>query len=259
MSGAAILSGFGALRSGIGLLTLAVPRSVAPIVAQRQPAWMTLPLDDTYDDQGYRTVSSGALATIKKKLSTLDALAIGPGLGRSTSVQDVVVETFKVSECPIVIDADGLRAIEDNVEVLKERKGRSTILTPHASEFASLCGCSISEVQNNREKLAAEFAQEHELVLLLKGPGTVITDGHRIAINRTGNSGLASGGSGDVLTGIVTALVAQAMDPFEAAQLAAHVHGLSGDHAKKDLGERFMCSSDLPNYLKNAWHQLETS
>lgn len=130
------------------------------------------------------------------------------------------------------------------------------ILTPHPGEFARLIGSDIATVQSQRAKLAAEFAATHGVIVLLKGQGTIITDGDRVAINRTGNPGMATGGSGDVLTGLIAALLAQGMPAFQAAQVGAHLHGLAGDLAAAELSQPGLIASDLPKFLTQAWQRF---
>jgi len=136
-----------------------------------------------------------------------------------------------------------------------QRAAGPRILTPHPGEFARLIGSDIATVQQQRAKLAAEFAAAHRVILVLKGQGTVVTDGDRVAINRTGNPGMATGGSGDVLTGLIAALLAQGMPAFEAAQLGAHLHGLAGDLAAAELSQPALIASDLPKFLAQAWQR----
>ena len=138
-----------------------------------------------------------------------------------------------------------------------ERISCHRILTPHPGEFARLSETDTSTVQKNRETLAVKFAAEHQLVLVLKGHKTVITDGRRLALNSTGNSGMATGGTGDVLTGLITALSAQGMEPFEAAQLGVYLHGLAGDLAARSVSKPGLIASDLPRWLGEAWRKLE--
>lgn len=252
MSGAAALSGLGALRGGAGLVYVAVPDAILPIVASIEPSYLTVPLPS--DDEGRAT--HGVKAAIHERIDDMDAVAIGPGLGRSDTLDDLVAWDFMKIEQPVVFDADALNAIADHPEVLGRHAG-SRILTPHPGEFARLTKTSIEEVEANRRDLAIEFAARHGIVLVLKGAGTIITDGDRIAVNTTGNSGLATGGTGDVLTGLVTALLAQRLEPFDAARLGVHLHGLGADLAAAELTEAAMIASDLPRYLPRAWRELK--
>lgn len=253
MSGAACLAGLAALRGGAGLVTVAVPESLLPIVAAGEHSYLTAGLPEDADGRFSNLAVDGLLELAGKA----DVVACGPGCGVSDGVRQMVQRLYTTLERPLILDADGLNALaavprEDwHPRVISPR-----ILTPHPGEFARLLGCDNADVQRDRELLAARFASEQGIVLLLKGHATVITDGKRIAINTTGNSGMATGGTGDVLTGLTAALLAQQMTPFEAAQLAAHLHGLAGDLAATELTAPGMIASDLPAYLCKAWKQM---
>jgi len=250
MSGAACLSGLGALRGGAGLVFLAVPENILPIVAAVEPSYLTIPLPDDNDGR----IAESARERIFEEIQKCDVIAIGPGCGQSSALSEIVAELYASCPKPLVVDADGLNALA-GLEQLPTAAG-PRVLTPHPGEFARLTHSSIGEIQGARESTAQHFAEENGCVLLLKGPDTVITDGRRLAINTTGNSGMGTGGTGDVLTGILTALLAQQMEPFAAAQLAAHLHGLAGDLAAAELSEPGLIASDLPRYLPLAWRKV---
>jgi ADP-dependent NAD(P)H-hydrate dehydratase len=248
MSGAIALAGLGALRGGAGLVYLACPRSVWIAVAAIEPSYLTVPLPE--DAHGRLAVPS--IPEILAACQNADAVAIGPGLGQSEELREVVAQIVRGVDVPCVVDADSLNLLVDQLEVLAS--ARSTrVLTPHPGEFARLTNLTTHQVQASRESLAVEFAQRHRVVLVLKGAGTVVTDGHRLFINRTGNPGMATGGTGDVLTGLITALMAQGVEPFDAACLGCHLHGLAGDLAAEELSLPGMIASDLPKYLPLAW------
>lgn len=251
MSGAACLSGLGALRGGAGLVYLAVPCGILPIVAAVEPSYLTHSLPE--DEQG--RLGETAVDQVLRSAADHDVIAIGPGCGQSAALISLVKALYANLEQPLVIDADGLNALATLRENLPPAGG-PRILTPHPGEFARLTGTDISHVQNHREALAAEFAATHSCIVLLKGAGTVITDGQRLAINQTGNEGMATGGSGDVLTGLIAAILAQGLPPFEAAQLAAHLHGLAGDLAAEELSSPGLIASDLPRFLGMAWREM---
>lgn len=258
MSGAACLCGLGALRGGAGLVFVATPMGIAPTVAAMEPSYLTLPLAE--DDHGRLSIE--AQLTLADALKSASALAVGPGWGRSDDLQRLAHWLYTTAEAPMVIDADALNELARLPGVLSahprgDGEPVARILTPHPGEFARLLGVdSTSYVQQRREELAARFAQEHEVILVLKGRRTIITDGARLAVNTTGNSGMATGGTGDVLTGLVAALLAQGMAGFDAAQLGAHLHGLAGDLAAADLSKAGLIASDLPRYLGRAWQQF---
>ncbi len=252
MSGAPSLAGLGALRGGAGLVYVAVPSEILPIVAAIEPSYLTIPLAT---DEEHGCLSADGLTGLRQACEGKDAIALGPGLGTSRGVTAIVSALFAELPQPMVVDADALNVLA------AQKPGRSKpagprILTPHPGEFARLIGSDIATVQNQRAKLAAEFAAAHGVIVLLKGQGTIITDGDRVAINRTGNPGMATGGSGDVLTGLIAALLAQGMTPFEAAQLGAHLHGFAGDLAAAELSQPGLIASDLPRYLAAAWRKV---
>ncbi len=249
MGGAACLAGRAALHGGAGLVTVAIPRSIATIVAVAHPSYMTIPCDEV-DGK----LSEQAVTKIEHIFPRHTAVAIGPGLGQAEDVRKVVRHIYQYCDLPLALDADGINAFAGAAAKLLLRNDHAPrVLTPHPGEFARLTGHKVADIQSHREAMAVEFARRHELTLLLKGPATVITDGERIAINPTGNSGMATGGSGDVLTGLVGALLAQRMGPFEAAQLAAYLQGLAADTAAATHTKPFMTSLELLDHLDNAW------
>ncbi len=258
MSGAPSLAGMGALRGGAGLVYVAVPSEILPIVAAIEPSYLTIPLAT---DEEHGCLSADGLKGLRQACEGKDAIALGPGLGTSRGVTAIVTALFAELTQPMVVDADALNVLADQKPGFSKEAGLlkaagPRILTPHPGEFARLIGSDIATVQSQRAKLAAEFAATHGVIVLLKGQGTVITDGDRVAINRTGNPGMATGGSGDVLTGLIAALLAQGMQPFEAAQLGAHLHGLAGDLAAVELSQPGLIASDLPRYLAAAWRKV---
>ena len=253
MSGAACLAGLGALRGGAGLVTLAVPAGIMPIVAAAEPSYLTHPLPE--DDGG--RISQRATAELLALAARNTAVACGPGWGSSADLLELIRNLFTTIDQPLVVDADGLNALARMPGGFPQPPEKSPrILTPHPGEFSRLLNTDIGSVQADRESLAIDFARKHGVILLLKGPATVITDGERVAVNTTGNSGMATGGTGDVLTGLITALLAQGMPPFDAAQLGAHLHGAAGDLAAASLSRHAMIASDLPRFLPQAWQQL---
>ncbi len=251
MSGAISLAALGALRGGAGLVYVAVPESIVSIVATIEPSYLVIPLKD--DDAG--RITFDAKEQISDAATRMNAVAIGPGLGLSNDVSETVRWAYQSIELPMVVDADALNVLAGSSESLPAC-GSPRILTPHPGEFARLTNRSIGDIQNNREHLAAQFAEQHGVILLLKGHRTIITDGKRLAVNETGNNGMATGGSGDVLTGLIASLLAQGMEAFESAQLAAHVHGLAGDLTAEELSKPGLIASDLPLFIGHAWKRL---
>jgi NAD(P)H-hydrate epimerase len=249
MSGAAVLCGNAALRGGAGLVRVAVPGSILPIVAAGNPCFMTAPLPE--DEHGRLTGHAEAeLLTLAQSNSVV---AMGPGLGRSPAITALVSAVLGQLTIPLVLDADGLNAL--HTDRLRDHTG-PLVMTPHPGEFGRLSGLEIPDIQSRRQEVATRFAAEHGVVLVLKGQGTVVTDGRRVSINPSGNPGMATAGSGDVLTGVIAALLAQGLEPFAAAQLGVYVHGLAGDMVRDALGEVGMIASDLVAYLPQAIRRL---
>jgi NAD(P)H-hydrate epimerase len=251
MTGAAILCASAALRGGAGLVRVAVPESVWPVVASGNPCFMTAPLPQ--DEQGH--IAAEAEATVVELTRANDVVAIGPGLGRSPGLDTLLSRLLPQISAPMVLDADGLNAFDANAGQLRKHDG-SLIITPHPGEFARLTKSDTRTVQSQRREVAARFAAEHTCIVVLKGHGTIVTDGRRVFENNTGNPGMATGGTGDVLTGVIAALLGQGLGPFAAAQLGVHVHGLAGDLARDDLGEMSLIASDLLDYLPRAFRRI---
>ena len=254
MSGAVCLSSVSALRSGSGLVTAAIPRSIQMTVAAYEPCVMTI---------GLETDSNGQLASLSRKrmeelLAGKDAVAIGPGLGQSAAAAELVSLVLEFCRVPLVLDADALNVAATGQLLAKRNKGTACVITPHPGEFGRLTGLPITDDEDTRISMAADFAMTHELTVALKGPRTVVTNGVRLFVNATGNSGMATAGSGDVLTGIIASLLGQKMNAFEAAALAVNAHGRAGNFAAFELSQRGMIASDLLMSLPKAWDQIES-
>jgi NAD(P)H-hydrate epimerase len=240
LTGSASLCARAALRSGAGLVTVATPASSVPIVASLGAEYMTLPLDEAADG----TVAASALDRILAFAA--DVIAIGPGLGRTASAAAVVHGLVERSSVPLVLDADALIAFARNADGLAGRDGVDIVITPHPGEMAALTDRSIDDVQANRLEVARTFASAHHVHVILKGHRTLVAspDG-AVAINTTGNPGMATAGAGDVLTGMTAAWLGQLGDAASAAQLAVYLHGLAGDLAVVDRGEVALVAGDL--------------
>ncbi|HOX37060.1 MAG TPA: NAD(P)H-hydrate dehydratase [Candidatus Brocadiia bacterium] len=248
-TGAAYLCAKAALRSGAGLVTLACPETVYPILAAKHACVMVRPVTAT--DKG--TVGSAALRELSGLCRASDAVAIGPGLGRHDETTMIVRELARSVAAPMVIDADGLNALAGDVAAIDNAAG-PRILTPHPGEMARLLGQSgPGEIQKDRRGAAAEFLRRHPGVLVLKGQGTIVSDGQQFFTNPTGNPGMATGGTGDVLAGCIAALAGQGMEPFDAARLGVFLHGLAGDLAADELGEDSLIATDLLDRLPGAF------
>jgi NAD(P)H-hydrate epimerase len=242
MTGAAVLCGSAALRGGAGLVTVACPADVQDVVAAGSPCYMTAGLPADVADQ------------VRALAGQADVVAVGPGLGRGAAPG--VTAALRVSGKPVVLDADGLNALGRAVAGTFAGRAAATVLTPHPGEFARLTGKPTADIQAGRERFAAEFAHTHKVVLLLKGRHTVVTDGGRVYVNDTGNPGMATGGSGDVLTGLIAALVGQGLGGFDAAVVGAWAHGRAGDLAAADLGQTALTALDVLAYLPRALREV---
>ena len=257
-AGAAAMAGMAALRSGAGLSTVATPKSVLATVAGFHPEVMTEPLEET--DAG--SISTRALvggrmdALIKGKT----VLAVGPGISRHPETAEFVRSLVVKCKTPLVLDADGLNAFEGRVGELNG-KGRSLVITPHPGEMARLAGSTVTAVQRDRINVARTFAREHELIVVLKGHRTLFAqpDG-TVWVNTTGNPGMATGGTGDILTGMVAGLIAQNPERIVEAVIAAvHLHGLAGDVASESMGEHSLVATDLVKALPEAFRRVRES
>ena len=251
-TGAAAMAANSAVRTGAGLVTLAIPGSLNTILEVKTTEAMTLPLPD--DGDGY--LSRGAAEVVVGALAGKDALALGPGISWRPETSLLVRELVGGTDVPMVIDADGLNALSDDPSVLLRRKG-PLILTPHPGEMARLAGTTTSAVEADRLGTARAFAERYGVHLVLKGARTVIAapDG-RVAINGSGNPGMASGGMGDVLTGVLVALLGQGYDPFTACRLGAFLHGHAADLVAANKGEMGMSATDVQERLPFAIHNL---
>ncbi len=249
MSGAISLAGKSTLRSGAGLVTLAVPQCVQDVIASIEPSYMTVGLPD--EDGQFKSNAGDFITSPLVKNAT--AIGLGPGIGRSKDVVEFVTALYSVLSTSMVVDADGLFALAEKPAALSRAAG-PRILTPHPGEFKRLTG----EQPEGKSRIdaAAKFAHKIQAIIVLKGHHTVITDGRRFALNRTGNPGMATGGTGDVLTGVITALLCQHLEPFDAARLGVHVHGLAGDLAVEQLGQVSLIASDLIDYLPKAFQAV---
>lgn len=251
-TGAAALAGSAAMRSGVGLVTVATPRSQQPIVATLARETMTEPLSET----PVGTVALAALGTLRDLAAARDAVALGPGLGLAEDTQELARQLARELDRPAVLDADALTALAGHLDVLRAARG-PRCLTPHPGEMARMLGLTTDEVQSNRIEVTRTFAREHGIHCVLKGATSVIAvpDG-RVFLNPTGNPGMASGGTGDVLTGIVGGLLARRLAPVAALTSAVYLHGLAGDLAAARLGEESLIAGDLIDALPEAFRVL---
>ena len=239
--GAAAMTALSCLRSGAGLVTLAVPESVQPIVAEKVTEVMTCPLAETDE----KTIALSAMEKILDLSRDKEVLAIGPGLTTHKETAEITRRLIKEIEAPIVIDADAINALAGHLDVLRDRRF-PTILTPHPGEMGRLAGKGSADVQRDRIGMARAFATAHGVYLILKGAHTVIAEPSRgVHLSPTGNPGMATAGTGDALTGIIAGLIAQGMVISAAVRLGVYLHGLAGDMAAKDIGMVGMIAGDL--------------
>ena len=249
MSGAAALAGRAALRAGAGLVRVATPKSVLPIVASIEPSFTTIALPE--DSSG--RISAKATNAILEAAAQNDAVAFGPGIGISAALRSVLERLLGEEGLRLVIDADGLNNLAAMKDWPDKCKGK-LILTPHPGEMKRLwSGLFREQLVPDRQEQAAKLAQQTGTVVVLKGAGTVVTDGEKVYVNKTGNPGMATAGSGDVLTGVITALLGQGLSNFEAAILGVYVHGLAGDIAAERVGQISLIATDIAQALGEAF------
>jgi NAD(P)H-hydrate epimerase len=248
------MAGMAALRAGTGLSTVATPRSVLGTVAGFHPELMTEPLSET----DASTISTSALDRIEELAKGKSVIAIGPGTSRQAQTSELVRSLVAKIHIPTVVDADGLNAFEGRTGELNG-KDRTLVITPHPGEMARLAGLSIPEVQEDRLGVARKFAREHGVIVVLKGHRTLVVrpDGEAW-VNTTGNPGMATGGTGDILTGMVAGMVAQhPKDAFAATLAAVHLHGLAGDVMRETVGEYSLVATDLLRGLPEAFRRTQ--
>lgn len=251
-SGAAVMAAESGLRGGAGLVTLACPQSVQPVIASRLREVMTAPVPGVKGEFSLQALDPLLALTDGKQ-----ALAVGPGIGLGAETGAMVRHLVQTSSPPVVIDADGLNALCDHLDVLESQAGRAIVLTPHPGEMSRLTGLPVADIQGNRFQVARDFAMRHGVVLVLKGARTLTAapDG-RVNVNNSGHPGLASGGMGDILTGLIASLLAQGMGAFDAASLGVFLHGLAADRLLGSFGDAGLLASDVMYELPAARRAL---
>jgi NAD(P)H-hydrate epimerase len=249
MTGAAALAGRSALRAGAGLVRVATAKSALPIVAAIEPSYTTIALPE---DKAGR-ISAEAVNIILKVLPDNDVTAFGPGVGTSNSLQELTEFLLQQPDFPLVIDGDGLNNLS-KIKNWPEKLKAKLILTPHPGEMNRLwAGLFRENLPQDRRRQATFLANYTKAIVVLKGAGTVVTDGEKVYVNKTGNSGMATAGSGDVLTGVITALVGQGLSCFDAAVLGVYIHGLAGDIAAEKRGQISLIATDIADALGDAF------
>ena len=259
-SGAAVLCAYAAIRSGSGLVTLGIPKSLNNAIIKIKPKEvMTLPLPETRES----TLSISSYKKIKDFAKDIDVLVVGPGLTQNKSTQALIRKIISKINKPTIIDADGLNALVGHLNLLRvtgylpvRQAGElrvTRILTPHPGEVARLLKISVDKVQKNREDVTQRFARDYKATVVLKGHNTVVADYRgNCYVNKTGNPGMATAGSGDALTGMIAAFLGQGLDAFEAAKYAVYLHGLAGDLAAKEKTQISMIASDIIDKIPEA-------
>ncbi|NEZ46712.1 NAD(P)H-hydrate dehydratase [Clostridium niameyense] len=239
-AGAAYISTQSTVKSGAGLVTLCCSEDVKNILSTKLTEAMTININEK--------------ERLNNLVSKSNCIAIGPGMGNNKKTEKIFLEVIKKCDCPMVIDADAINVLKDNLSIINYAKDK-LILTPHFGEFSRLSGYTIKEIRENRLSISKDFAQKYGVILVLKGYNTIITDGETLFVNPTGNSSMASGGMGDCLTGIITSFIAQGYEPLEAAYLASYIHGYCGDKLSKDM----FCvdATSILNYIPYVLKEFE--
>lgn len=252
MSGACVLSAYAALRSGAGLVTVGVPRSLISDLTRafREPMFKAFP------ETKFGTLSKKSFSEISKFLATQDVFAVGPGISRSSETQTLIRKLVLFSTKPMVIDADGLNAFSGRAELFRKIQAPA-ILTPHPGEFTLLFGGKIPKGDSERKKCAMQIAKKYKVIIVLKGHRTIVASpSGEVYVNRTGNPGMATGGAGDVLTGVIAAMLGQGIKPFNAACFGVYLHGFAGDFAAKKESQISLIAGDIIETLPLAFKRL---
>ncbi len=252
MTGAACLCAQAAMRTGAGLVVAAIPRSLYPIIAAKLTEVLALPVSESAE----QTFCPEAISEATGRIDWSDIVVFGPGVGAHPAVMAFGQELIKICPKPLIIDADGLRIFKGQLDLI--RRIPDAILTPHHGEFALMTGWATDDIRSNPIDWARQFVQDYPCTLVLKGAPTIVVSRHgQVAVNPSGNPGLSTGGTGDVLTGIIATFRAQGMGSFEAAYAGVAIHGLAGDWARKKLGVRSLIASDLFDYLPLILRRIE--
>lgn len=249
LTGAAALCANAGLRSGAGLVTLGIPSSLNLAMEAKLTEVMTAPLAET--EKG--TVSLRAEREILRRIDNSDVAVLGPGLSDNIETKKLICSLVVKIKKNMVLDADALNALSENMAILKEIRSRY-IITPHLGEMARLVKRSTDYIRKNRKNIVTEFSKRYGAVVVLKGPETMVAEKRaaKLYINKSGNPGMATAGSGDVLTGVIAGFLAQGLEPFDAARLAVYIHGLAGDMAAEEKGEVGLIASDILNKIPYA-------
>lgn len=252
MPGAAVISAKAALKCGVGLLKCVFPKSIYGVLTGHLCQCIFKPVCENES----KTLSMGSVNDIVQELEWADSVVIGCGIGNNDDTQVIAGQVIKTSEVPIVLDADGINSILPFINIIKDKKA-PVILTPHPGEMARLAGKSVNEVQADRIGTAKAFAKEYDVIVVLKGANTIVTNGKAVFVNTTGNPGMAMGAAGDMLSGMIGAFAAQGIEPFDAARAGVYIHGLCGDITAKELSMRGMTVEDMLSLLGALMSEFE--
>lgn len=252
MPGAAVICAEAGLKTGAGLIKCAFPKSIYLVMTSHMCQPIFKPLCENED----KTMSIGAINDIFDELKWADSVVIGCGIGNNDDTQVITGQVIKNSEVPVVLDADGINAVVPFIDILKDRKA-PLVITPHPAEMSRLTGDSIGDIQNNRISSAKNFAKENDIIVVLKGANTVVTDGVSVYVNTTGNAGMAMGGTGDMLSGMIGSFIAQGLNPFDAAKAGVYIHGLCADICADELSQRGMTVEDMLSLLGALMSEFE--
>ncbi len=252
MPGAAVISTKAAIRSGAGLVKLTIPKSAYPLAA----AHLIQPIFNPVEENADGTYSASSLNAIIQDVKWADSVVIGCGIGCNDDTANIVKSVLKNSDSPVILDADGINCINSCIDILKEIKV-PVVLTPHPGEMARCVSKQVAQIQENRIEIAKEFAKKYGIILVLKGADTVVTDGKEVFVNTTGNPSMAMGGTGDMLSGMIGAFIAQGISPLQSAKAAVFIHGRCGDEAAKRLSQRGMTVFDMIEQLGTLMSDFE--
>lgn len=252
MPGAAVICASSALKTGVGLLKCVFPKSLYPVMTTH----LTQPIFRPVCENEEKTLSIGAVNDIISEIEWADSVVIGCGIGNNDDTQVIVGQVIKSSLKPVVLDADGINAVSSFIDIIKDKKA-PLIITPHPAEMARLIREDTDYVQRHRIDVAKAFAAENDVIVVLKGADTVVTDGDRVLVNTTGNPGMAMGGTGDMLSGMIGSFLAQGMAPLEAAASAVYIHGVCGDITAKEISQSGMTADDMISLLGALMSEFE--
>lgn len=254
MRGAAAFAALGALRSGAGLVRVASVSRCIDTVSVLAPEATFVELNS--DENGFMVFDEKAKTMLSDCLKRCTAVVIGSGMGVTDNTKEILRFVVSNSFCPVIIDADGINCIAQDIEIISNRKSE-IIITPHPAEMSRLLNCETQSINENRIMVAEKYAEKHGITVVLKGAGTIISDKFNTAANHTGNAGMSRGGSGDILSGIIGATIAQGFSPYDSACAGVYLHGLAGDSAAKKYGQEAMLPRDIINCLSDAFKILK--